>query len=226
MPKTGIHFIDGFSLLLVVLPLLPVIILLVRRVYQSELILLLAILCVLQFLPSLILQVVSTTPIGRYSVLNIFSLLELLIYLQIFRVFFEKSTRKWLDIVVIALLSAMLTYYIVMGTGRFNEPLNFLQNGFVVILILTGLPLLIKHFDLRIFQSALFWISAGTLFYLLISLLVSWATIGQPQPKISDHNDWDRIIIINIANFVRYIFYSIAALIYKTPRHNKNRGTS
>jgi hypothetical protein len=223
MLKTGIDFIDGFSQLLVFLPLLPVMIILLRRVYHAELILQLMVLCLLQFLPSIILQNIAVTPIGRQSVINIFSLLELLIYLKMFRVFFDKPTRKWLDIVVIALLSAMLTYYIMRGTGQVNEPVKLLQNGFIVVLILAGLPQLVKHFDLRIFQSALFWISAGTLFYLLMWVLVAWAATGQPKPQINMHNDWDKTIILNMAGFIRYVFYCLAALLYRSPKHHKNR---
>ena len=222
MFKTGIHFIDGFSQFLVFLPLLPVIIVLLRRVYHSELLLLLAILCLVQFLPSVILQSITTTARGRFSVLNIFSLLELLIYLQIFRVFFEKPTRKWLDVVVIALLSAMLTYFIILGTGQFNKPVSLLQNFFVVVLILSGLPTLVKHFDLRIFQSALFWISTGTLFYLLIWLLVALTTTDQAQPQNGGQNELDKTIIINIASFVRYVFYCLASMLNKHTMHRKN----
>ena len=223
MFKTGIHFIDGFSQLLVFLPLLPVIIVLFRRIYYSSLLILLSVLCTLQFLESLILQNISITPLGRYSVINIFSLLELLFYLQIFRVFFEKSTRKWLDIVVIALLSAMLTFYIMRGTSASNEQLIVLQNSFIVLLIMAGLPQLVKHIDLRIFQSALFWISAGTLFYLLIWLLVAWTSIDLPPTPINGNNAWDKTIVLNVANLVRYLFYCFAALLYKPSGHKKNR---
>jgi hypothetical protein len=226
MFKTGIHFIDGFSQLLLLLPLLPVGIVLFRRIYHSDLFLLLSSLCLVQLVPLLLFQIITTTDRGKNSVLNIFSLIELLIYLQIFRVFFNKTMRKWLDIIVIALLAAILTYFIMRGTGQFNKNLNLLQNGFVVVLILAGLPSLVKLFDLRIFQSALFWISAGTLFYLLIWLLVASTSTGPPQPQSGDIKEWDKAVIINTASFVRYVFYCFSALVYKSSTHHKNRGVS
>ena len=223
MFKTGIHFIDGFSQFLVFLPLLPVIIVLLRRIYYSSLFILLALLCMLDFLQLLILQINFTSPIGRYSVINIFTLLELLVYLQIFRVFFVKATKKWLDIIVIALLSAMLTYYLMRGTGSSNDLLTILQNGFIVALILAGLPSLVKHFDIQIFQSPLFWISTGTLFYLLIWLVVAGATTGSPLNLANGHNAWDKTIVLNTASLVKYLFYCISALLYKSTGHRKIR---
>jgi hypothetical protein len=108
------------------------------------------------------------SPLSVQTVIrNIFLLLDLRIRIQIFKYEFTKRGKEILLLLSIGFLSAILTYYLITGVDHQVPALEFLQNMLIGMLILYSLPRLVRHDNLRIFQSPYFWIGTGTLFYIV-----------------------------------------------------------
>ena len=85
MFKTGNTFIDFFSQVAIFFPLLPVIVIFFRGIYQKEVLNYLMILCLINFTQDLALQTLQVKYINQASIRHIFSLLEFVIIIQIFK---------------------------------------------------------------------------------------------------------------------------------------------
>jgi len=211
MPKTGNIFIDSFSTIIVFLPLLPVAIVLTRKIFNDDLLNALVILCLLHFIQYFSQQLLNLSDMALYSLGHLFSFLETVVYILIFRPFFTGKSRELLNFFIIALLSSLITYYLLNGTDHRRALLMGLQYGFILALIGFCLPRLVQDDDLQIFKSAFFWIAAGTMFYLVVVILVELADHlgGSIHRKVS--NAADKAILLDIANVIRYLFYIMAA---------------
>ncbi len=212
MFKTGNIFVDLFSQVVIFFPLLPVIIVLVRRIYQKEVLTFLLILCLLNFSQDLTLLILQSADIKQSSVKNIFSLLGFVVIIQIFKPVLKSRQKEIVNILTIAILSAMVTYYIVKGPDQKITVLDIMQNGLVVFLTAYCLVGIVRHDNLRIFYSPIFWVATGTLFYFVINMLFNIIDTCCLQLKQSVVTD--KTLLLNIANVARYFFYTLAALLY------------
>jgi hypothetical protein len=215
MPKTGNLFIDSFSTIIVFLPLLPVAIVLMRKIFRDYLLNLLVLLCLLHFIQYFSQRLLSISDMSLYSLGHLFSFLETIVYIQIFRPFFTGRSREMLNFLIIALLSSLITYYLLNGTDHRRSLLMGLQYGLILALIGFCLPRLLQDDDLQIFKSAFFWIAAGTMFYLVVVILVELADHlgGSMHNRVA--NAADKAILLDIANVIRYLFYVLAAWLHK-----------
>jgi hypothetical protein len=215
MSKTGNYFIDSFSLAVVFFPLLPVIVVLFRKIYHRDVLNYLMILCLLNFVNNLNLQLLQVTAISRFSATHVFSLLEMVVLIQLFKTGLKKSYREFINILTIAFLSAVVTYYFMKGANQRMSLLDGIQDAWIILLAAISLVNIVRNNYLQIFYSSLFWIAAGTLFYFLIAMLLD-SVEGSFLP--SQHAAaMDKIILLDIAAVARYLFYLIAAWIYNKP---------
>ena len=219
MAKTGIQFIDGFSLFIVFLPLLPLCIVLARQIFRDALLNFLMILCLLQFIQYFTQELVHISDLAQFSLANLFSLLETILYILIFRPFFKGKSRDMLNFLIIAFLSSLITYYLLRGTDHKRAMLTAVQYGFILALIGFCLPKMVMDDDLNILQSAFFWIAVGTSFYLVVGILVELA--DHWWKSMSNAND--KALIMDIANLVRYIAYTCAAVLHQPKMIEKER---
>jgi len=218
MFKTGVPFIDLFSLVVVFLPLLPVIIILARKIYQLDVLNFLMILCLINFISGLNLQLLPVTHTGRLGAAHVFSLLELVILTQLFKSGLTRKYRELIDILTIAFLSAVITYYLLKGVDQHPVLLEETINGWIILSAALSLLQIVHRNYLRIFNSPLFWIATGTLFYFVIAMLLELITatrLSLPQSITTE-----KTVLLNIAATTRYLFYTLAAWIYNRPTHS------
>jgi len=210
MLKTGNTIIDLFSQVNIFFPLLPVIIIFFRGIYQKESLNYLVILCLLNFCQDIAMQTLHVTYVNQSSIRNIFSLLELIVVVQIFKTILRDRFREMINIITIALLSAMVTYFFVKGADQKNLALETLKNGFIIILTAYSLVAIVQSENLRIFYSPVFWIATGTLFYFAIVLLLDF--VDQCCPELQNPIATDKMLLLNVASVARYFFYTLATV--------------
>ncbi len=222
MIKTGNPFTDYLFTLILFLPLIPVLLIFGRKLYLEEPLHFLTLICLLGFLNGI--QGVYPLASGSPNLIHkIFSLLLFLLLFQSFSANLVKNTRWILTILLAALLSGTLTYWSVKGwTLASPESDTLLNISLVGVIALSG-PALIRSRPLQIFQSPLFWMEAGTLFYILLSLLMEW--IGPCCQPDSLTPDPEKRVLLNLADGLRWLFYTLAVLSYPgTIEENRDGG--
>jgi len=213
MLKTGNIIIDFFSQVAIFFPLLPVLMIFLRGIYQKEAFNYLMILCLLNFSQDIALQTLEVKYIDQSSIRHIFSLLEFIVIIQIFKSVLQGKFKEMVNIFTIALLSAIITYYLIKGSGQKKVLLDVLKYIFIIMLTAYSLVIIVQHENLRIFYSALFWIATGTLFYFVIALLLD--VIDECCPQLQNPIASDKMLLLNIASMARYFFYTLATILYK-----------
>jgi hypothetical protein len=221
MLKTGNKVIDVMALVSVFLPLIPVFTILLRKTYQRDILNFLMILCLLNFLGSLNLELLQMTPTSLATAEQVFSFLEMVILIQIFKSGLRKKMKGLLDVFVVAFLSAALTYYSLKGGVPRPDLLDFLQDLTIILLSTVTLVLLVRSNYLQIMYSPLFWIASGTLFYFVIALLLE--IIDHSGGYVQQSVSADRIVMLIVATTARYFFYFLAAWIYNRPPGSDER---
>jgi hypothetical protein len=213
MFKTGNSPVDYLLLVIIFLPLMPALFIFGRKLYLQEPLNFLLIVCLLSFFRGLLELTYPLTRENQHLINKIFSLTLLLLLVPCFRANLDTRYRYVLDILLSALLSLAITYWSLMGWENPSPAIDALLNGFLGILILVSLPIVIRTGALQVFRSPLFWIGGGTLFYILLYLLLEG--IGSCSRPLSSPPDPDKRLFLLLAELVRYSFYLIAALATK-----------
>jgi len=212
MFKTGNSSIDYLLIVIIFLPLFPALLIFGRKLYLQEPLNFLLIVCLLNFLRGLLELTYPLTRENQYVINKIFSLILLLLLVPCFRPPLNARYRYILDILLSALLTLSITYWSLMDWGKPGPDIDALLNGFLGMLILVSLPMIIRTSSLQIFRSPLFWIGSGTLFYILIYLLLEG--IGCCRPGTSPPDPEKRLFLL-LADGVKYSFYLIAVIATK-----------
>jgi hypothetical protein len=213
MFKTGNSFMGYFLMVTTFLPLVPVILVFLRRIYLKEPFHFLMIICLLGFLDGLIRVSPSLNIDNQYIVHYAFSLLLFLLFVQLFKPYLGTSLKYLLSIFLAAFLSAIITYGTVKGWGVRPFPIDILLSCALSAIILLALPSIVQAGQLQVFRSPLFWIAGGTLFYLLLFLLLEW--IGPCCLPFTPPLDQEKMLFLSIADLVRYLLYVVAGLTYR-----------
>jgi len=211
MVKTGNTFIDYLLLIITFIPLVPALLIIFQKDHSKAPFNILMVLCILDFIKGFSYQASLLDPINQNIITNIISLLELILFIQLFKNTLEKKIKDALKIFQIAFLSSVFTWFSIKGWGQNNMILDSLLNGVLISVLLLSLPPLIRERDLGILRSPLFWIAGGTLFYLLIALLLEW--IGPCCKIISGPVYTEDYVFLSIAALIRYLLYLLAILV-------------
>lgn len=201
---------DYLLIVVIFLPLLPVLFIFGRKLYLQEPLNFLLIVCLLSFFRGLLELTYPLTTENQYVINKIFSLILLLLLVPCFRPHLTARYRYMLDILLSALLTLVITYWSFMGWEKPGPGIDALLNGFLGILILISLPMIIRTGSLQIFRSPLFWIGSGTLFYILLYLLLEG--IGSCCRPIASPPDPEKRLFLLLADGVKYSFYLISAI--------------
>jgi hypothetical protein len=220
MLRTGNNFADYFLLAVLFLPLVPVTLIFLQRSYGKEPLNLLMIVCLLNFIKGLAQIIPLNHSENQYITHNIFSLLELILLIQLFKTPLSGKTRITLNIFLIAFLSTYLTYFSIKGWEFSSLGLDTLQNCIIIGTIFLSLPPLIRTTDLYIFQSPLFWIATGTLSYFFLLIILDWA--APYFPPLSPALNKETRIFLTIAEIVRYGLYTLAIALPRLPAETEN----
>jgi len=100
MLKTGNIIIDFFSQVAIFFPLLPVLMIFLRGIYQKEAFNYLMILCLLNFSQDIALQTLEVKYIDQSSIRHIFSLLEFIVIIQIFKSVLQGKFKEMVNILL------------------------------------------------------------------------------------------------------------------------------
>jgi hypothetical protein len=210
MFKTGNSSIDYLLVVIIFLPLLPALLIFGRKLYLQEPLNFLLIVCLLSFFRGLLELTYPLTSENQYVINKIFSLILLLLLVPCFRPHLSARYRHILDILLSALLTLAITYWSLMDWERPSPGIDALLNVFLGMLILVSSPMVIRTGSLQIFRSPLFWIGSGTLFYILLYLLLEG--IGSCCRPLTSPPDPEKRLFLLLADLVKYSFYLIAAI--------------
>jgi hypothetical protein len=210
MFTTGNSFSDYLFIAITFLPLLPAILILFQKNFGKEPLNLILIICLVNFIRDLPVHLHMLTKEDQGVINNICYPIELTLLARLFRTTVKKPVRNILTIVLVAFLSSLLTWLSVKGWENNNPGLEMLKNGILIGVILVSLPPLVRSKGLEIFRSSLFWIAGGTLFYLLIILLMEW--VNPCCILSSDPINAEYRIFLSLAAFIRYLLYILAVL--------------
>jgi hypothetical protein len=201
MLTTGNSFIEFLFIAVTFLPLIPALLTLFSN-FGREPFNLILIICLVNFLRDVPAHLHMLTTHDRAVIDNICYPIELLLFALLFRPVLSRPVRYTLTIFLAAFLSSLLTWLSVQGFSSDGPGLETIELGALLCLILVCLPPLVRSKGLEILRSPLLWIGGGTLFYLLISLLLEWVTTRPTLPENS--------ILLFLATLVRYLMYTLA----------------
>ena len=210
MFTTGNSFADYLFIAITFLPLLPAILILFFKNFGKEPLNLILILCLVNFIRDVPVHLHMLAKGDQNIINNVCYPIELTLLARLFRTTMTKPVRNILTIVLVAFLSSLLTWLFIKGWESNNPGLEMVKNGLLIGVILLSLPSLVRSKGLDIFRSSLFWIAGGTLFYLLILLLLEWVNpccIPYPDPAGVENS-----ILLSLAALIRYGLYVLAVL--------------
>lgn len=207
---TGNGFLGYFVIITAFIPLMPVLLVIIRRSYRKEPLNFLTIICLLGFLKALFALAPSLNPENQAIIHNIFSLLLFGLFVQLFKSSLAAPLQYLLTIFLAAFLSSVITYGAIKGWDLGHFPLDGLLSGILALLIFVCLPSIVQSARWQVFHAPLFWIAGGTLFYLLIFLLLEWTGPFLPMPVPPP--DPEKALFLAIADFIRYFLYVVAVL--------------
>jgi hypothetical protein len=215
MDSTGTQFANTFFLIIMLLPLAPVLLVFLSGKYDAEPLNFLVLVCLLDLMKGLSDRLSILNTDNQHVIINIVSLLEWVALIQLFKTSMSPFVRRGLNIFLVAFLSSLLTYFFLEGWERHSPVLDTLEGGVMIGVIIVSILPLIRHRMLQIFRSPLFWIAGGTLFYLLLFILVEWA--GPCCQPGTDMPTAENSILLSIAGLIRYGLYFQAVLVCRRP---------
>jgi hypothetical protein len=217
MLQTGNIFTDILSIVSVLFPLLPAGIIFLKKTYRNEALNFLMILCLLNFVKNLLLFVPQLNTASQNVFTSIFTLLEFVLLIQIFKQVLPEEIKRITNIFLIAFLSVIITSYLLESTNQRFYALEIVKNIIIIFLGILCLARVIVSSNLNILNEPLFWIITGSLFYFSISILMyafSWYYAQMTRESMIEKE-----ILIGIGSMVKYFFYTLAALFYQPPSH-------
>jgi hypothetical protein len=207
-----------FRIVITFLPLVPVLFIIGRKLYLQEPLNYLAVICLLEFLEGVQWMAYPLNKEEQFLTDKLFSLVLFLLFIQAFRFQLKNKLRYGLDLSLTAVVSVVLTFWSIKGWQENTPGISLLLNGFTTIVILLCLPAVVRHGQLLVFQSPLFWIGGGTLFYLLLSLLLAGISFGNSRaPGLADP---EKQFFLELAGLAKYMLYTVAALSYRQPQED------
>ena len=198
-------FADYLFIAVTFLPLLPATFILFQKNFGKGLLDILLIICLINFIRDLPIHLHMLNSDGRNILDNVCYPIELILLARLFRTTLTKPLREVLTIILVAFLSSMLTWLSIKGWENNAPVLKIIQDSLLLGVMLLSLPFLVQAKGLDIFRSSLFWIAGGTLFYIIILLILRSVNTGD------DLNAEDKIFL-SIAAMIRYCLYTLAAL--------------
>jgi len=224
MPKTGNIFTDIFSVAAIIFPLLPAGIVFIQKKYRNDVLNLLMVLCLLNFVKQFLLFVPQLNGASQNVITAIFTLFEFVILIQISKQALPDNTKRLANIFLIAFLSVIITFYLLEGIGQKMGAFEMLLSMVIIFTSILCIAQLIESNNLNILNEPLFWVSAGSLFYFSISILMhalSWYYDQMPKESLTEKE-----ILIGIGSAAKYFLYTLAALFYQEPSNGKENRSS
>lgn len=201
----------ALAIVIAVLPLSTALLIFGRKLYLQEPLNFLLTICLLSFFKGMLDLYYPLTKENQYVISKLFSLALLLLLVPCFRPDFTSRNRYMLDLSLAALLSFAITSWTLMGWNKANPAIDAILTIFLGLLILTSLPMVIRNGALQVLQAPRFYIGGGTLFYILLYLMLEG--LGSCCRPVASPPDPDKHLFVLLAEGVKYLFYAAAAML-------------
>jgi hypothetical protein len=206
MVETGGIFI-ALPLVVMLLSLLPVCILLVRKVAASAILNVLKILCLFVILQYSFLYFVQP---GSPALQMGFRLAEFILVYYLFRLMMSSNKGKEImNMILVSFLSVIITIYALKGLMAYSTVLTIIQSGILTVLSFVVLSQLINNRHITLVNEPRFWITGGILCF--NGMVVLMEAIAGNHSDLSQQIQKDKDIIITVADMLRMIFFIVAA---------------
>jgi hypothetical protein len=211
MVKTGLSIPDALSLLAILLPVIPIIIIFLRRSWLQDFMIFLGMICLLSCMQHVLVWVPSLAPGSVNLINNIFGLGEFVLLLYLFKqVIPVRWLKELLHTVLIAFTSIAITIYTLRGTESYSFKLSFAAAFIMLLVAIVALLQLIRDKQLFIFQSPMFWIAGGNICYFTMFILTGFVGIQGNEGVALQH---EKLILLSVINGIRYMFFIAAAYV-------------
>jgi len=220
MPKTGNIFLDFLSFLSTFFPLVPSVVILIKKKYHTDVLNFLMIICLLNFLKNFLLFTLTLTTATENIISNIFSLIEFIFLILIFKNFLSgKKIKNSLNILFNIFLSIVITTYVAKGVEVRIFFVQTLFNGIIILASALCIGKITSADNLDIFNKPLFWIAMGSLFYFTIAIL--FQSLVPYYEKSLSENVVEKGLLLNVGNILRYFFYLLAAWFFEPSKNEE-----
>jgi hypothetical protein len=206
MHKTSVALIDALVFINAFISLLPAVLVFIQRKYFKEPLFLLMILCVLNAGKYIFL--LQSQSGNQNTLENIFSIIELIIILRIFASSCHSKLKKLIPVLLAIFIAYTIAFYFINVPHEKRISVEIIQTIVIAVVASVSLFYLVERNSLSIFSYPIFWIAAGTLFYVLISVLIKMLDGDSDAGR-------DGAIILNMASIIRYVFFMLGVLFYK-----------
>ncbi|HVM88212.1 MAG TPA: hypothetical protein VMT76_08475 [Puia sp.] len=213
MIRTGNIFFDFISFLALVLPLLPAITVFFKKNYNNDSLVFLMLLCFLSFVRSLLLFIPNLNDASQTIIANIFGVAEFIILTFIFKTKMFLQFKSIINLVFAIIISVIITIYLLKGPAQKIFVIEQFENSLIVFMSVLCIAELTGSSYLHIFDKPVFWIAVGSLFYFVPAVLLK--SLISLNSKNSDAEISGTILLLSIANIVKYFFYLLAFFFYK-----------
>jgi hypothetical protein len=211
MVKTGLSIPDALSFLAILLPVIPIIIIFLRRTWQQDMMIFMSAISLLSIIQNLVISVSALTPANITFVNNIFGLSEFVLLLYLFRLVISTPwIREVLHAILISFVSVSVTIYALHSTAQYAATLNITAAFILLLVAIIALLQLIRDKQLFIFQSPMFWIAGGNICYFTMFILTGFVGIQGNEGVALQH---EKLILLSVINGIRYLFFIAAAWI-------------
>lgn len=192
----------------ILLPVIPILIIFIRRTWQQDIMIFLGAISLLSFMQHLMAYVPTLIPVNTTFVNSIFGLGEFALLLYLFRLVINTGwIREVMHAILIAFTSVAITTYVLRGTETHSFILSMTAAFLLLFSAVIALLQLIREKQLFIFQSPLFWVAGGSICYFSMFMLTGF--VGKGTQALQQ----EKMILLSVINDIRFIFFIIAAYI-------------
>jgi len=219
MVKTGLSIPTLLCFVAILLPLIPIIIIFLRRSWQQDIMIFLGMVCLLSCMQHLVVCLPTLASANITLINNIFGLGEFVLLLYLFKqVIPTRWIRELLHTVLISFSSVAITMYTLRGTEPYTGKLSMVAAFIILLVAIVALLQLIRDKQLFIFQSPMFWIAGGSICYFTMYFLTGFVGI---QGKGGLLLQQEKLILLSVINCIRYLFFIAAAYAAHQKEENK-----
>lgn len=209
MLRTGNQLLFIFSLVAILLPLVPIAMLLVRESIGRPRNIPLIILCFIAFIRQILLTAITPTLADSQFINAVFNIAELIVLALLYQtVLRRKHIKQGLSLLLAVILSTIITMYALEGLAVWGYSIELFLSAFMLLISLVAIYSVIADERSFILHSPVFWIASGTLCYHFIFLLGE----GLKNYQLPSANtETERFILLAAVYMTRYVFYIVAA---------------
>lgn len=208
MVKTGISIPDALSILAILLPLIPILIISLRRAWFQDTMIFLGMICLLSFMHHLMVYIPRLVTSNTLFINSVFGLSEFALLLYLFKQVIQAYwVKQAIHTVLISFSSIAITTYALRGIESYASPLATASALIILPVAILALLQLIRERQLFIFQSPLFWIAGGNICY--YSMFILTGLVAGKGGSMATQQE--KVILLSVINSIRFLFFIVAA---------------